>query len=39
MVEGAGMIIPGIDALKSRIALYISCRKLKDLDSMSKSDP
>jgi copine 5/8/9 len=25
--------------LNSRVALYISCRKLKDLDIMSKSDP
>jgi hypothetical protein len=40
MVEagGAGMMI-GMEALKSRIALYLSCRKLKDLDAMSKSDP
>ena len=25
--------------LKSEIELYISCRKLKDLDTFSKSDP
>jgi len=27
------------DALKQRIMFIISCRKLKDLDVMSKSDP
>lgn len=40
MVEAAGGSgAVGTDYLKSRIALYISCRKLKDLDNMSKSDP
>lgn len=27
------------DSLKQRVVLYMSCRKLKDLDVMSKSDP
>ncbi len=29
----------GIDAMKERVALYISCRKLKDMDLTSKTDP
>jgi hypothetical protein len=38
MVESASGQQPS-DYLKQKIALYISCRKLKDLDIRSKSDP
>lgn len=31
--------IQHMDNLKQRVVLYLSCRKLKDLDILSKSDP
>jgi Ca2+-dependent lipid-binding protein len=37
MVEASAVLMP--QTLKQRVALYISCRKLKNLDVMSKSDP
>jgi len=38
MVESAAAMI-GVPVMKQRVALFISCRGLKNLDLMSKSDP
>ena len=35
----SGIPDPAANSLSMQIQLYISCRKLKDLDAFSKSDP
>lgn len=39
MVSMAGVPDPSQHNLSMQVQLFISCRKLKDLDMFSKSDP